>query len=201
MSTAGIHADSLVSAGAPAEGAEGHVDFVAIYDGYAPFVWRAVTRLGVASGAVEDVVQEVFLVVHRRLGEFEGRSSLRTWIFGIAIRVARRHRRTLVRRRLAGSSQEADVETSTLPDDPARAPDALLARAEAMELLTTLLDELDDDLRELFVLADIEEMTVPEIAEILSVNTNTVYSRLRAARRAFDQALSRARARDEWRLR
>ncbi|MDF2698023.1 MAG: polymerase sigma factor RpoE, partial [Labilithrix sp.] len=143
----------------------------------------------------------VFLVVHRRLSEFERRSTLRTWIFGIAIHVTRRHRRTLVRRRLAGSAHEADVETTTLPDHPERAPDALLARAQAIELLGLLLDELDDDLREVFVLADIEEMTVPEIAEIVGANANTVYSRLRTARRAFEQALTRARARDQWRLR
>jgi RNA polymerase sigma-70 factor (ECF subfamily) len=200
MGTVTIHADGRFPAGSLPEPV-GPLDFAAIYDSHAPFVWRAITRLGVADSAVEDVVQEVFLVVHRRLAEFEGRSSLRTWVFGIAIHVARRHRRTLVRRRLAGSSQEANVELSTLADDPRRAPDALLERTEAVELLMALLEELDDDLREVFVLAEIEEVPVPEIAEILNANTNTVYSRLRAARGSFDQALARARARDEWRLR
>jgi RNA polymerase sigma-70 factor (ECF subfamily) len=88
-----------------------------------------------------------------------------------------------------------------LADQPERAPDAMLARTEAIELLGLLLDELDDDLREVFVLSDIEEMTAAEIAEVVGANVNTVYSRLRAARRSFDASLERARARDRWRLR
>ncbi len=192
--TARVHG---LAAAEPASG----VDFGEVYDAHAPFVWRAVARLGVADGAVEDVVQEVFLVVHRRLPEFEARSDLRTWIFGIAIHVTRRHRRTLARRRLAGSAEHADIETAMLPEHPERAPDALLARTEAIELLALLLDELDDELREVFVLSDIEDMTVREIAEIVGANPNTVSSRLRTARRAFEQAVTRARARDQWRLR
>jgi RNA polymerase sigma-70 factor (ECF subfamily) len=177
------------------------MDFTAIYDTCAPFVWRTLVRLGIAEEAIEDVVQEVFLVVHRRLPDFEGRSSVRTWIYAIAVRVARRHRRTLVRRRLTKSAEDANVEVTALADCPERSPDAVLERQQAMELVAALLDELDDDLREVFVLADLEEMAVPEIANILGANVNTIYSRLRVARRAFDEALSRARARDEWRIR
>jgi RNA polymerase sigma-70 factor (ECF subfamily) len=197
MSAFSIHSGSVPQA----RGEDVSLDFASVYDAYAPFVWRAVARLGVAEGAVEDVVQEVFLVVHRRLAEFEGRSSLRTWVFAIAIRVARRHRRTMVRRRLDGSTIDIDDADHRIPDHPARAPDAMLERAQALSLLTALLDELDDDLREIFVLAEVEEMSVPEIAEIVGANPNTTYSRLRAARQAFDKAVTRARARDQWRLR
>ncbi|AKV02043.1 RNA polymerase sigma factor RpoE [Labilithrix luteola] len=177
------------------------LDFATVYDEFAPFVWRAALRLGVAETMVEDVVQEIFLVIHRRLPEFEGRSSLKTWIFGIALRVVRLHRRTVMRRRLDARSRAEDVDPAALPDRTDCGPDAALARRQAMALLSAVLDELDDELREVFVLADIEGLTVPEIAEALATNANTVYSRLRTARKAFEQGLARARARDQWRVR
>jgi RNA polymerase sigma-70 factor, ECF subfamily len=175
--------------------------FVELYDAHARFVWRAVLRLGVSADAVEDIVQEIFLVVHRRLADFERRSTARTWIYGIALRVARTHRRTLARRHLTVASGREDLEPLTLPEDPTLGPDAILEKTEAARLVMALLDELDDEQRELFVLAELEEMSLSEIAEVFGANTNTVASRLRAARRAFDAALSRARARDEWRVR
>ncbi len=174
--------------------------FADVYDETAAFVWRALWRLGVPDAAVEDVVQEVFLIVHRRLGEFEGRSSVRTWVYGIAVRVARAHRRTTMRRP-ALSTATADVELERLREDPARAPDALLEKAQATELLSVLLDQLDADLREVFVLAELEEMSAVEIGDVLGLRPNTVSSRLRLARRDFDRALTRERARDEWRIR
>jgi RNA polymerase sigma-70 factor (ECF subfamily) len=75
-----------------------------------------------------------------------------------------------------------------------------VARVEAAQLLTAFLDTLDDDKRETFILAELEQMTVPEIAEAVDANVNTVYSRLRAARKAFEQTVSRIRARDEHHL-
>jgi RNA polymerase sigma-70 factor (ECF subfamily) len=172
--------------------------FAAIYDGYARFVWRALVRLGVASADVEDVVQEVFLVVHRRLGEFRHESTMRTWVYGIAVHTARNYRRTGVRRHRDGSDVEAG---ESLPETADRAPDALLAKAQAAELLIQLLQDLDQDSREVFVLAELEEMTAVEIGEVLALKPNTVSSRLRTARRAFDEAVRRNRARDEWRMR
>ncbi len=174
--------------------------FAAVYDATASFVWRAVGRLGVPAPAVEDVVQEVFLVVHRRLGEFEGRSSIRTWVYGIAVHVARTHRRTMVRRPLS-SPEGAKTEAENVRADRAREPDMLLEKAQATQLLAVLLDQLDSDLREVFVLAELEEMTAMEISQVLGVSPNTVSSRLRLARRDFDHALTRERARDEWRIR
>jgi RNA polymerase sigma-70 factor (ECF subfamily) len=177
--------------------------FESLYDDYARFVWRALVRLGVASADVEDVVQEVFLVIHRRLDDFREESSVRTWVYGIAVHVARNYRRTGARRHLGQhASQDADgSEHDQLPETAERAPDALLARAEAAELLVQLLQELDQDSREVFVLAELEEMTAVEIGEVLHLNPNTVSSRLRLARRAFDQAVRRNRARDQWRTR
>jgi RNA polymerase sigma-70 factor, ECF subfamily len=196
------HAPAVASAPVEGRAAGGHVvpPFADVYDLTAELVWRAVGRLGVPESSVEDVVQEVFLVVHRRLDEFEGRSSVRTWVYGIAVHVARAHRRTMSRRPPAAQGA-GGVEPETLRDDPTREPDALFEKAEATMLLGVLLDQLEPDLREVFVLAELEEMTAAEIGEVLGISPNTVSSRLRLARRDFDRALTRDRARDEWRIR
>ncbi len=205
VGSAQARTDASASARVPP--AAGTPDFAEIYDLNAPFVGRTLLRLGVAPNAVEDAMQETFLVIHRRLGDFEGRSALRTWIFGIAVRVARSHRRTLARRpfwstftrsraRDDGGHEEDAAET--LRDDPRHQPDALYERSEANALLNRLLDALDQDRREVFVLAELEEMTALEIGAILDVSPNTVSSRLRLARADFEKALARERARQEW---
>ena len=173
--------------------------FEEVYETYFPFVWRSVRRLGVDESGVDDSVQEIFVVVYRRLPEFEERASIRTWLYGIVLRVVRHHRRTLRRKpaQLGGSATGPDVET--VVDAVDRGPHEQAAKSEAVRVLHALLDEMDDEKREVFVLAELEQMTVPEIAETLDVNLNTAYSRLRAARREFDQAVHRHRARDGWR--
>ncbi len=176
--------------------------FEEVYGEHFPFVWRSVRRLGVDSSAVDDVVQEIFLVVHRRLAEFEARSSMKTWLFGVVLRVVRQHRRTLRRKPAqlgGGAAMDPDVER--VRDTAERGPHERAAEREAVRTLHAILDELDDDKREVFVLSELEQMTVPEIAEAVETNVNTVYSRLRAARRDFDQAVLRYRARDQWRER
>lgn len=165
-----------------------------VYESQFDFVWRSARRLGVTSLHVDDVVQEVFLVVHRRLSEFEGRSSLKTWLFAITRRVVRDHRRSARRKPTEpfGADEPADC--------PSNAADAQLTQLEDARLLHALLDELDEDKRDVFVLAELEQMTGPEIAEALEENLNTVYARLRAARSAFDAAVTRERARSARRL-
>jgi RNA polymerase sigma-70 factor (ECF subfamily) len=166
-------------------------EFEAVYEEHFAFVWRTVRRLGVPERSVDDAVQDVFVVVHRRLRVFEGRSSMRTWLYGIARRVAHDHRRRV------GRKERGEALPDGLADPSAPAPDREVARAQAARLLHSILEGLDDDKREVFVLAELEQMTVPEIAEATGVNLNTVYSRLRAARQAFEQAVARVRARDE----
>jgi RNA polymerase sigma-70 factor (ECF subfamily) len=167
--------------------------FETVYDTYFPYVWRSVQRLGVPSSQVDDVVQEIFLVVHRRLGDFEARSTLRTWLYGIALRVARVHRARY--RRAEGAA--IDLEQVRAPEGTQ--PDERAANAEAVALVHAVLDELDDDQREVFVLAELEQLSVPEIARALDVKLNTVYSRLRLGRAAFAEGAARQRARDRWR--
>jgi RNA polymerase sigma-70 factor (ECF subfamily) len=156
--------------------------FEQIYEDYFEFVWTMLRRFGVRSPHLEDAVQELFIVVHRRLGEFAGRSSLMTWLAAIAWRVASEERR----------HESRKGETDPLPEDLAangRDPHSAAVHAEAVRLLDRLLGELDQDKRAVFVLAELEQMSAPEISEALAVNLNTVYSRLRAARKAFDEAL------------
>jgi RNA polymerase sigma-70 factor (ECF subfamily) len=181
------------SGGIPAPRAQVHA-FDDVYREHFPFVWRSAKRLGVSDAALDDVVQEVFVIVHRRLADFEGRSTLRTWLFGIALRVVRDHRRA-ARRRDPGPP----VDPDTLSASGGPCHDA--ETAEAVRLLHTLLDQLDDERREIFVMAELEQMTMPEIADTLGINVNTAYARLRIARQEFEQALARHRARDGWRLR
>jgi RNA polymerase sigma-70 factor (ECF subfamily) len=171
----------------------GRPEFEDVYEQHVDFAWRSLARLGVRPEALEDATQELFLVVHRRLGEFEGRSALTTWLFAIALRVARRHLRDQVRH----PSSAHDV-AATEPD-PGRSPQESAQRSEALRLLYALLDELTPEQREVFVMAELEELTAPEIAELACVPVNTVYSRLRSARGAFEQALRRARLLDDWR--
>lgn len=184
------------------EGAAGAVPtFEETYDKHFDFVWRSVRRLGVNEAAVDDVVQETFLVVHRRLAEFEGRSSINTWLFGILIRVARDHRRHVRRKAPHTLHVEASVDPETLTARADQSPHENAMKTEAVQTLHAILDELDDDKREVFILAELEQLTAPEIAEALSLNLNTTYSRLRAARQEFDEAVARTRARDQWRHR
>jgi len=139
------------------------------------------------------VTQEVFVVVHKSLGRFEGRSSIRTWLFGIARNVAYRHRRALGRRISVLPGEERALEIA--PDETARAADDMVERAEAARVLDALLDTMEEEKREAFVLVELEEMSMPEVAEALGINVNTAYTRLRAARRQFEEALVRHRAR------
>jgi RNA polymerase sigma-70 factor (ECF subfamily) len=169
--------------------------FEAVYDEHFDFIWRTARRLGVPESAADDVVQDTFVVLHRRLGEYDGGTPMRRWLVGILTRVVAGHRRRY-RRKDAACVPHPDESERALPSN-APAPSAEVEQSEAVHLLDALLAEIDEDKREVLVLAQLEEMTVPEIAELLGANLNTVYARLRAARRDFDAAYARHRARSE----
>lgn len=168
--------------------------FEDVYEAHAAFVFRNLRRLGVPERSLDDAVQDVFVVVHRRLPEFEGRSAITTWLFAIVLGVARNHRRS--QRRRAPEAPGGD-EPDDLVGAAAERPDRKAERAQAVRVLCALLDELDDDKREAFVLSQLEGMTAPAIGEALGLNVNTVYARIRAANKAFEQAVARFRARDD----
>ncbi len=177
---------------APASGAL--PSFEELYDEHVDRVFRALRRFGVAELAIEDAVQDVFVTAYRKLGSFEGRSALSTWLYGIALQVARNYRRSARRR------PETPTEDAALDGPSGQCLERTLEEAEAVRILHQLLDELDDDKREVFVLAELEQLSAPEMAASLGVNVNTLYARVRAARAAFEQAVARHRARDRWRL-
>lgn len=158
--------------------------FGEVYEMFFDFVWRNLRRFGVAEADLEDALQEVFVVVHRKLPGFEGRSRVEIWLFGIVRRIASDYRRAKQRR---GPHDALPAELAHRAPDP----HDQAARAEGVQMLDRLLQQLDEDERAVFVLAELEEMTAPEIAEVLAVKLNTVYSRLRLARRDFELAVAR----------
>ena len=170
-------------------------DFDAVYEDHLDFVWLAVRRMGVRLADMDDVVQEVFFIVHRRLAEFEGRAQLKTWVFKILVHVVRHYWRAH-QRKPGDRAAEDPAEIQTLAADHEKGPAATLERVEALRVLDRLLGELDEDKREVFVLAEIEQMTAVQIAEIVEANPNTVASRLRAARQEYQKALLRFRAQE-----
>jgi RNA polymerase sigma-70 factor, ECF subfamily len=174
--------------------------FAQLYESQFSFVWRSARRLGISAATIDDVVQEVFVVVHRNLAHFEGRSSIKTWLFGIVLNVVRAHRRAVRAEQLRSPSTAATPDPERLAD-PAAGPLELATKAEAVRLVDALLDALDDEKREVFVLAELEQMSAPDIARAIGVPVNTVYSRLRLARQEFTAAAARHRARDDWRTR
>jgi RNA polymerase sigma-70 factor (ECF subfamily) len=176
------------------------LDFDTIYDQHFSFVWRMARRMGVESDALDDVCQEVFLVVHRRLAEFEGRSSLKTWVFGILHNIVLVHLRTLGRKSPAHRSPAPLVDPETLVD-AAAGPYEQLSNAEASVIAQGILAQLDEHKRTVLVLVELEEMSVAEVAEAMATNVNTTHARLRAAHKQFTQAVTRYRAREQWRMR
>lgn len=153
--------------------------FSDVYSKYYRFVWRVLRALGVPPAAMEDVVQDVFVVVHRRLPEFEGRSDVRTWLFRIARWVVTDDRR----RRRAKPAHEPIDEVALADAGPG--PFEMAARSQTVRTLERILNRMDEEKRIVFLLMDLEEMNAPEVAELLAVNVNTVYSRLRLAREQF----------------
>jgi RNA polymerase sigma-70 factor (ECF subfamily) len=169
-----------------------------VYDDCFEFVWRTIRRLGVPAASVEDVVQDVFFTVHRRLSDFEGRSSIKTWVYSIVLHVVRHHRRAWLRKDVP-CAHDHETVIDELPDGQGRTPLQAAETGEKARLVDELLQALDDEKREVFVLAHLEQMTAPEIAEIIDENVNTVYSRLRAAKQQFELAFERHLAHDAWR--
>jgi RNA polymerase sigma-70 factor (ECF subfamily) len=160
--------------------------FEELYAKNVRFVWRTVRVLGVPESLVEDAVQDVFVVVHRRLADFHPSTSARAWLYQIARRVARDYRRKI--RRKGGLEQLPESVADDRPDAADR-----YEHNEAIRLLSDVLAELDEKGREVLVFTELEEIKSPELAELLGLPLNTVYSRLRRARAAFSAALERRR--------
>ncbi|HEY4240034.1 MAG TPA: RNA polymerase sigma factor [Kofleriaceae bacterium] len=156
-----------------------------VYGAHAAFVWRTLRVFGVPDAHIEDAVQDVFVVVHRRLPEWQARAAITTWLFAIARRVASTHRRKGARVEDGGVALDEFEGTSDTF--------AALSRAEAAATVMAILDKLGEDQRVVFALVELEQLSVPEVSKLLDINLNTAYSRLRLARTAFEAAVKKVR--------
>jgi RNA polymerase sigma-70 factor (ECF subfamily) len=165
-----------------------------IYKEYFNFVWSSARHLGATGDAIDDVVQDVFIVIHHKLATLQRPEALRSWIYGIVRRTVSDYRRSRRTRDAAGARLGAEFKSSR-PSQPS--PLELAERSAELELLECVLADLDETKREVFVMVEVLEMTVPEVVQALEIPLNTAYSRLRLARQSFEEALARHEARDE----
>jgi RNA polymerase sigma-70 factor (ECF subfamily) len=172
---------------APAQARETRVR--ALLERHYGFVWRSLRRLGVREADADDAAQEVFVVAARRLDDvLEHRE--RAFLFGTAVRVCSTRRR-LARRHPEDPSGAGDEHAVTAPN-----PEELAELREAKLELDKVLDGLGSELSSVFVHAELEELSVREIATLYGIPEGTVSSRLRTARAKVQKALERQRARD-----
>lgn len=171
------------------------LDVTTVHERHVDFVWKTLQRLGVRSSDLEDALQDVFVVVHRRIDSFNGSSLVTTWLFGICLRVAVAHRRRgHVRREQSSAELEVSLET-----DSEVGPEAQAMALQRRRQLALVLESLEPQRRAVFVMFELEDMSAPAIARTLGVPLGTVYSRLAAARADFKKAFERLRKRDDWR--
>ena len=153
------------------------------------YIRRFVGRLGVPRADTEDVAQEVFVVLYARFHGLERGAGLRFWLRAVAVRIARNHRRGVLRRSAGQLQREDRVDLDTLADPAQQAPEELSLRREQERRLSLAIAGLDRKKREVFVRSELQQQTASEIAELLRLSPNTVSSRLRAARRHISHVL------------
>jgi RNA polymerase sigma-70 factor (ECF subfamily) len=157
------------------------LDFETIYREHFDFACRSLRLLGVPLEGLEDAAQDVFGVASRRLADFEGSSSVKTWIFAIVQRVAANQRRTLRRKQAPLEPLSADVAASESPS-----PEAAAQTSQSAALIQVFCDDLDEGRRALLVLGLIEGVPMRELASTLGISPHTAYSRVRALRRSLE---------------
>jgi len=166
------------------------LDVRTIYREQGRFVWLSLQRLGIHPSDLDDIAQDVFMVVHRRLDTFDRRARISTWLFGICMRVAAnyRRRRRWTREVLSGGCEDERPSALAAADD-------ILVRREQRELAERALNRLEVAKRATFVMFELESLSCNEIAELMNVPVGTVYSRLHSARRQLEKNLARDLAR------
>ena len=155
-----------------------------LLEGHFTFIWRLLRRLGVPENDADDAAQQVFIVASRKLDSIAATAE-RSFLFGIALRVASSTRRSLRQR-----VEVDDTELVTLADGSI-AVDEAVARRQGVEILDRIVAALPEELRLVFVLCEIEELSVPEVAELQGIPVGTAASRLRRARKEFNDAARR----------
>jgi len=171
---------------------EPSIDVAVIYAEHAQFLWKSLYRMGIPEADLADLLQEVLLVVHRRLDSYDRSCRLTTWLFGICLRVAATARRGRRRRREEPMDPNVRGHILVEPNDPEQ---NVLAR-DARRRLDAALDSLEPEKRAVLVMFELEGMACAEIGELLGVPKGTVFSRLSSARQAFLAALQRLEKRE-----
>ena len=158
-----------------------------LYTQYFDLVWRNLRRLGVEDATLDDAVQDVFLVVHRRIKDFLGRSSIKTWIVGIVLRVARDYRRSQ-QRHTARVARYAEQHSVTCEGE---CPAEQVALREAAAMVNQIVGGFSAEERDVFVLVELEELSLRQTAEATGMSLSTCQRRLLAARKSFNAAIRR----------
>ena len=159
--------------------------FADLFDAHFGWVWSTLRRFGVSEGDAPDVAQEVFVIVHSLLGDYDPARPMRPWLFGIAHRVAGRWRA------LARHRRELPMDRPFDAPDPSAAADEALEACEARDLVLRALDTIEPPRRAVLMMNLLEEQPMPEVAQALGIPVNTAYSRLRLAREDFAKAVHR----------
>lgn len=187
---------TVARADGSAEAEQAPVELDQVYVEWADYVWRMLQRLGVMQPDLEDLCHDVFLVAHRRFGEFDGRVAVNAWLFGICLRVAANYRRRArVRQQHLGVASEE--EAAQVRGPASVEPDQQLARRRAQERVQAVLESMDLTKRAVFLMYEIEGLGCQQIAEQLGVPVGTVYSRLHGARALFEKEAARLAGSEE----
>jgi RNA polymerase sigma-70 factor (ECF subfamily) len=162
----------------------GGVSFNALYREHFAYVWRSLRRLGIREADLPDLTHDVFVVVHRKLADFDASRPAKPWLFGICFRTAldKKRRHSSFKESLSDTAGEHAV--ASMPDGA-----AVVEQKEAHDVVMKALDELDLDKRAVFVMHELEGLSMPEIARVVDAPINTLYSRLRLAREDFVAAV------------
>jgi RNA polymerase sigma-70 factor (ECF subfamily) len=166
---------------------EDPIDFRALVERELSYVWNTLRRLGVRYDDLKDQTQEVFFTVHTLRADYDATRPMRPWLFGIAYRVASRYRS------LARNTRELLVEPADVADTRRGAEGDLLAR-ERQRMVLTAIESIDLPRRAVFIMSEIDELPMPQVAEAMAIPLNTAYSRLRLARKEFAAAVRRLQA-------
>jgi RNA polymerase sigma-70 factor (ECF subfamily) len=161
---------------------------------HGPFIGRVIRRLTGDGPQVDDLLQETFIVAHRRRADFDPRSDARAWLYGIAAKLCSRHHRGLSR--FARLKQRLVEELPEGWASPVERPDRALERQEEVRTVREAIERLSFKQREVFVLFELEGLEGEAIAELLGLPLGTVWTRLKAARERFTQQVRRARLKE-----
>lgn len=162
--------------------------FRSLYQAEFAYVWNSLRRLGVRERDLEDLSHDLFMAVHRSLNDYDSSRPIRPWLFGFAFRIASDYRR------LARNHREVIGDSDRQLIDSSPRPDQQLATLEKRQLVQEALEKLDLDQRAVFVMHDLDETSIPDIAHALKIPLNTAYSRLRLAREQFTSTVRRLQA-------